>query len=111
MQGQKRAGTRTVASAPAKITWAEVVEPLDPYKSNLERQYAAFLEERSLAGEIAWWGYEPCSWQLAPKTFYRPDFLFIENKVLTFVETKGRPRPLGKAKFKIAAAKFPFFRW
>ena len=48
-----------------------------PYKSKLEKMYAAHLDLLVKAGEIKRWEYEPIVLRLADGARYRPDFLVI----------------------------------
>lgn len=58
-----------------------------------EQQYAAVLEGRRFAGEIAAWYFEPFNWRLAENTFYRPDFLVMyADGTLEVHEVKGRKK-------------------
>jgi len=45
--------------------------------NKLEAAYAEVIEGRKLAGEIAWWAYEPITLRLAKRTGYTPDFAVL----------------------------------
>lgn len=80
--------------------------------NGLEAAYAAELELRKQAGEIVTWEYEKVTLKLAPRTTYTPDFFVIHaDMTLEYVELKGFERDDAAAKFKIAAAQFPYFRF
>ncbi len=80
--------------------------------NKLEASYAAELDLRKAAGKIYAWEYESVTFKLAPRTTYTPDFLVImADMTLEFVETKGFERDDAIAKFKIAGAQFPYFRF
>lgn len=85
-----------------------------PYRSSYERRYARWLEEHRLAGDIARWEYEPDTFELAHRTTYTPDFKIVrDDGVVEYIEVKGWSRSLStsRAKWKIAAAQNPQFRW
>lgn len=79
--------------------------------SSLETAYAAELERRKQAGEVAWYAYEAMSLRLARLTSYRPDFLvMLADGALECHEVKGyvgRGSDNGMTKFKIAAELYP----
>lgn len=55
-----------------------------------ESAYAALLDLRFRAGEIAGWWFESFSIHLAPKTSIRPDFMIQHNDgAIEFHEVKG----------------------
>lgn len=84
-----------------------------------EAAYAAHLELRKLAGEVAWYGFEAVKLRLADRTFYTPDFMvMLSDGLIEFHETKAT-WSTGKAGFKddarvkvkVAAKQFPMFRF
>ena len=75
-----------------------------------ERRYAAVLEARKVAGEVAAYWFEGVTLRLAPSTHYRPDFLvLLADGRLEIHEVKGgHVTEDGWIKTKVAAALFPF---
>lgn len=74
-----------------------------------EAAYAAHLELRRVAGEVAWWLFEGVKLRLADKTFYSPDFaVMLSGGEMEMHETKGFMRDDAAVKIKVAAALFPF---
>lgn len=75
-----------------------------------ESEWSVNLDLRKSAGEIIAWWFEEITFKLANRTHYRPDF-FVQMADGSFEvhEVKGRyVRERSKAKFKIAAERFPF---
>jgi len=103
--------------------------------NGMERAYAHdVLEPRRMAGEIIRYRFEPFAIKLAPKTFYRPDFLVelagewvwpsamgktesglqtprMITPWLEIHEVKGRWEDAGRIKLKVAASQQPWFRF
>lgn len=80
-----------------------------------ERSYAAWLESRKLAGEIAWYGYACLTLRLAKRTHFRVDFAILNaDGSIELVDVKGAKgngyyaRDDAKLKIKVAARMFPF---
>lgn len=82
----------------------------DPGQMNkLESKYAAHLEARKLAGEVAEWHYEAVKFKLADKTHYTPDFMvMLSDGTIEFHEAKGFWREDARIKIKVAARMYPF---
>jgi hypothetical protein len=85
-----------------------------------EREYAAHLDLRKLAGQIVDWRFEPMTLHLGARLSLRVDFLIIERDgTLTFDDYKavwrGSDKPHveddARAKMKMAARLFPWFRF
>lgn len=76
-----------------------------------EEKYAGLLELRRQSGEIIRYEFEKIKFLLADKTTYTPDFYVVFPGHIEFHEVKGFLRDDANAKFKIAAAMFPEFRW
>lgn len=73
-----------------------------------EAAYAADLELRRIAGEIAWYKFEGLKFRLADNTFYTPDFaVMLANGALEAHEVKGHWEDDARAKIKIAADMYP----
>ena len=84
----------------------------DRYKSNLERDYAEYLQLQKLSGQIHDWKYEPKTFWLAKRTTYTPDFLVIQkDKSKEYHEVKGFSRQAGRIKWKITAEQHPEYKW
>ncbi len=77
--------------------------------NNTEVDYASYLEQQRMAGEILWWRYEGIKLKLADNTFLTPDF-FVMTKLrsLEVHETKGFWRDDARVKIKVAASIYPF---
>ena len=77
-----------------------------------EAAYAAHLEMRRRAGEIAWIKFEGVKLRLADNTFYSPDFAVMgADGVLEMHEVKGSLNYIqedAKVKIKVAAEMYPF---
>lgn len=73
-----------------------------------EQAYAATLELRRAAGEIAWFKFEGLKFRLADNTFYTPDFaVMLAGGALEAHEVKGFWQDDARAKIKIAADMYP----
>jgi hypothetical protein len=74
-----------------------------------EQAYAATLDERRMAGEVAWFKFEGMKFRLADNTFYTPDFaVMLSDGALEMHEVKGFWQDDARAKIKIAADLYPF---
>lgn len=84
-----------------------------PGKMNgLESRYAAYLEVLKRADLILEYEFEGMKLRLADKTFYTPDFMVLaQDSVVEFHETKGFWMDDARVKIKVAAEKFPYFRF
>ena len=73
-----------------------------------EAAYAAYLDLRVHAREIAWWSFEAWKFRLADRTFYTPDFIvmFIDGR-LEAHEVKGHWEDDARVKIKVAADMHP----
>jgi hypothetical protein len=73
-----------------------------------EAAYAATLEQRRSAGEVAWFKFEGMKFRLAENTSYTPDFnVMLADGTLEMHEVKGFWTDDGRAKIKIAADLYP----
>lgn len=73
-----------------------------------EAAYAATLDARRHAGEVAWFKFEGIKLRLADNTFYTPDFaVMLTDGVLELHEVKGHWVDDARAKIKIAADMYP----
>ena len=73
-----------------------------------EAAYAADLERRKHAGEVAWYKFEGVKLRLADNTFYSPDFfVLLADGQLEAHEVKGFWLDDARAKIKIAADMYP----
>lgn len=89
-------------------------DPLDPGgRMNItERRRAFELEAKRRAGAIRSWEFEAIALILADRTRYHPDFLVEENdRSITLEEVKGRWYDDARVKIKVAARRFPYFRF
>lgn len=74
-----------------------------------EAAYAAHLEARRRAGEIAWIKFEGVKLRLADNTFYSPDFAVMgADGVLEMHEVKGFMKDDAAVKLKVTADMYPF---
>jgi hypothetical protein len=76
-----------------------------------EARYAQHLELLKRDGLIQDFLFEAIKFRLAEKTFYTVDFIVICKDVVECHEFKGFMRDDAAVKFKVAAAKFPWFSW
>jgi len=73
-----------------------------------EQAYAATLDARRTAGEVAWFKFEGMKFRLADNTFYTPDFaVMLADGALEMHEVKGFWQDDARAKIKIAADMYP----
>jgi hypothetical protein len=73
-----------------------------------EQAYAATLDQRRAAGEVAWFKFEGIKLRLADNTFYTPDFfVMLSDGALEAHEVKGHWADDARAKIKIAADLYP----
>jgi hypothetical protein len=73
-----------------------------------EAAYAATLDQRRTAGEVAWFKFEGLKFRLADNTFYTPDFaVMLADGALEAHEVKGFWQEDARAKIKIAADMYP----
>jgi len=73
-----------------------------------EAAYAATLDQRRYAGEVAWFKFEGVKLRLADNTFYTPDFaVMLADGALEMHEVKGFWQDDARAKIKIAADLYP----
>ena len=73
-----------------------------------EAAYAATLDLRRYAGEVAWFKFEGVKLRLADNTFYTPDFaVMLADGALEMHEVKGFWQDDARVKIKIAADLYP----
>lgn len=73
-----------------------------------EAAYAATLDARRVAGEVAWFLFEGLKFRLADNTFYTPDFaVMLADGTLEAHEVKGFWADDARVKIKVAAERFP----
>jgi hypothetical protein len=73
-----------------------------------EAAYAATLDARRHAGDVAWFKFEGVKLRLADNTFYTPDFaVMLSDGALEMHEVKGFWQDDARAKIKIAADLYP----
>ena len=73
-----------------------------------EAAYAAALDQRRTAGEVAWFKFEGIKLRLADNTFYTPDFaVMLANGALEMHEVKGFMQEDANVKIKVAADLYP----
>lgn len=76
-----------------------------------ESAYAARLDVLKAAGEISDYQFEAVKLKLAKATFYTPDFVVIRDNCIEIHEVKGFWQDDARVKIKVAADKFPWFRF
>ena len=82
------------------------------YKSALEEGYAKQLELLHLGGEIQWWRYEGIRLHLGGGAWYKPDFVYLDNKGQIHIhETKGHWMEAARVRIKVASELYPMFRF
>ncbi len=74
-----------------------------------EAAYAAHLEARRIAGEVAWFKFEGMKFRLADGAFYTPDFMvMLACGAMEAHEVKGFWQDDARVKVKVAADLYPF---
>lgn len=77
-----------------------------------ETAYSHYLAALKASGKIAWYGYEPWKFRLAPKTYYSFDFaVMLLDGLIEIHEVKGYWEDDARVKWKVAAEAFPMFRF
>lgn len=80
--------------------------------NKLEARYAAHLEERRMAREIASWRFEEVRLLLAPNTTITPDFwIVLPDGEVQVHEVKGHWEDDARVKVKVAAERWHEFAW
>lgn len=73
-----------------------------------EAAYAATLDQRRTAGEVAWFKFEGMKLRLADNTFFTPDFaVMLSDGSLEMHEVKGFMQDDANVKIKVAADLYP----
>jgi len=73
-----------------------------------EQAYAATLDARRHAGEVAWFKFEGVKLRLADNTFYTPDFaVMLSDGTLEMHEVKGYMQEDANVKIKVASDLYP----
>ena len=77
-----------------------------------EAEFAEYLKQQEFTGAIVSFSFEAVKLRLANNTFYTPDFFAMNSdQTITLYEVKGLWRDDARAKIKVAADKFPMFRF
>ena len=77
-----------------------------------ELAYSLDLEAERIAGRIQSWRFEAVTLKLADDCSYTPDFMVVmADWTIDFREVKGFWRDDAKVKIRVAAEKFPMFRF
>lgn len=80
--------------------------------NKLEAGYAAQLQIRQAAGEIAWFEFEPLKLKLADGAYYKPDFvLWMRDGSVQAHECKGFWREAARVRFKVARRVHPWLKF
>jgi hypothetical protein len=84
------------------------------FASQLEAEYAQYLDLLIAGKEIESWLYEPVTFRITKddkQTTYTPDFRVVMKDHIEFHETKGHLLESANVKFKVAASTYPEHRW
>jgi len=74
-----------------------------------EAAYAATLDQRRMAGEVAWFKFEGIKLRLADNTFLTVDFaVMLSDGTMEMHEVKGFMFDDANVKLKVAASMYPF---
>ncbi|WP_305821370.1 DUF1064 domain-containing protein [Massilia brevitalea] len=74
-----------------------------------EQAYAATLDARRQAGEVAWFKFEGMKFRLADNTFFTVDFaVMMSDGKMEMHEVKGFMLDDANVKIKVAASLYPF---
>ena len=74
-----------------------------------EAEYAALLEQRRRAGEVAWFKFEGMKFRLGDNCHYTPDFaVMLSGGRMQMHEVKGHWQDDARVKIKAAAEAYPF---
>lgn len=104
----RAAGAVSVAAVSAKDAMYALGRLKPGVMNGTESAYAALLESRKAAGEVAWYAFEAITFKLADDTRYTPDFVvMLVSGRLQAHEVKGHWVDDAKVKIKVAAALFP----
>lgn len=88
--------------------------------NSAESKYAAMLDGLVLAGDVAWWRFEPFSLRLTEcskgqPARYTPDFLVLMPDGTTFLDDlksrKGFDDPASLVRIKVAADQYSLWRF
>jgi len=82
--------------------------------NKMEEDFALALRLRLRAGEIEAWKFEPMTFVLTRingGVRYTPDFLVVYRDHVALYEVKGHWEDDARAKIKMAAEMFPWFKW
>ncbi len=83
-----------------------------PYRSKLEQSYANYLHVLMLAGDIAFYKFEPLRLILGKDCTLQPDFLVMgTDGTLEFHEVKGYRRDDAMVKLRVAAKTFHWWKF
>jgi hypothetical protein len=96
---------------PAVKRWAKARRI--PGKMNrLEENYSQQLELRKRVGEIRGWEFEKVTLKIADDCRFTPDFFVVTaDDLIEFHETKGFMRDDAAVKIRVAADRFPMFKF
>lgn len=104
----------------------------DSKMNDIETEFYWIQYDRKRQGEIEDFWFEPMTFNLAPKTTFKPDFFIVHKDHFEFAEIKARgkikegiSKKTGKpykkqwtskrddavVKIKVSAAKYPHFEW
>lgn len=97
----------TIAQILQKPKRSQVFDPTHGM-NDTEKRLSRELEVEKLLGNILGFHFEKIGLQLAPKTWYFPDFVvFMPDGCMHVIEVKGFLRDDAAAKYKVAVGMFP----
>lgn len=108
-----RAKARSVNMATKARTIAKPRPRPQPGKMNKTEALfeTSFIKPRLYTGEFAEYGFECIKLRLAKTTFYTPDFYVVTPNEIIIYEVKGHWEDDARVKIKVAADKYPCFRF
>jgi hypothetical protein len=71
----------------------------------------SFIKPKLYTGEFCEYGFESIKLRLAKTTFYTPDFYVVTPNEIIIYEVKGHWEDDARVKIKVAADKYPCFRF
>lgn len=80
--------------------------------NDTETDYGKHLNDRKLLGEVVSWDFNAVRFHLGGGAWYKPDFLVVMKEgYVELHETKGYWREAARVRIKVAASRYPAFRF
>lgn len=112
LRGEQRISTFNSLSGEEAVKLAAIGRKLPkPRMNKTEAAYACWLTMQRLCGAIERFEFEGISLQLAPSTWYTPDFHVVTAHGVELHEVKGFMREAARVRLNVAAAKFTEFKF